>query len=40
MFAPFEKYILADDNPLGIDEEHFIDKDAYSGERDRSFRGS
>jgi len=27
MFAPFEKYILADDNPLGIDEEHFIDKE-------------
>ena len=21
MFAPFEKYILADDNPLGIDEQ-------------------
>lgn len=27
MFAPFEKYILAEDNPLGIDEEHFMDKE-------------
>ncbi len=27
MNKPFEKYILSKENPLGIDEEHFIDKD-------------
>lgn len=27
MEKPYEKYIVSDDNPLGIDEEHFIDKE-------------
>ncbi len=27
MEKPFEKYLLAEKNPLGIDEEHFIGKD-------------
>lgn len=27
MEQPYDKYILSDENPLGIDEEHFIDKD-------------
>ena len=27
MFKPFERYILSEKNPLGIDEEHFIEKD-------------